>query len=817
MAKKYQYQRLIQSINETISIARERGVTHLSTEDYALDGKHITIGGKELLHFGSCSYLGLETDDRLKESAIEAIRRYGTQFSSSRTYVQFTLYQELEELLGKIFNTPVILSSTTSLGHHAIIPIIVEDSDAVIMDHQAHVSMQDTVAKLQTRGITTGLVRHNSLGELEKKIIELSQKHRKIWYCLDGVYSMYGDLSPIRQLEELMHKYGQLHLYIDDAHGMSWAGPNGSGFILSQVSLSPRLVLTTSLAKGFASSGGVFVIPDQELYWRVKNWGGSLTYSGPQQPAVVGASIASAKLHLSEEITRRQDRLMQLIGYCNERMEALGLPVITPSPTPIFFVGLGLTRVGYNMVRRMMDDGLYVNLGIFPAVPETCTGIRFTLTLHHTTDDIDQLTERLAYHLPKALQEEGRTLEDVHRAFRSVTRFRENTPHGVVTPAPPPPPVPKPAFYLEYKTSILDVNKQLWDSLMGNDVVFDWNSLALLEDSFRDNPRPEDNWDFHYYIVRDPTGKPILATFFTAMLTKDDMLASAGVSLKIEEQRREDFYYLTSRSLMMGTPVTEGQHLYLDKSHPHWRNALMLLLDTVWREQDKQKANAIYLRDFAADDLEIRDFLIDQGFVKTDLPDSHVIQMPACDSLEAYLEQLNHKKRRHVRKDALSVQDWFEVKRVENPSAAEADHLYALYENVYRRSFEINTFKLPKKFFERILQSPHWEITTLTLKPEYDHLGKLLPVAAAFSYRNADYSPVMVGIDYDYLETAKVYKQIILQVVNRAIALKSGKVQLGLTASETKRTFGAVIKPLVAYVQMKDNFDMSQLYLQSSV
>jgi predicted N-acyltransferase len=685
------------------------------------------------------------------------------------------------------------------------------------MDHQAHVSMQDTIAKLQTRGITTGLIRHSSLGELEKRIQELSQKHRKIWYCLDGVYSMYGDLSPIRELGGLMHKYGQLHLYIDDAHGMSWAGPNGAGYILSQIPLQSRIVLTTSLAKGFGSSGGVFIMPDQELYWRVRNWGGALTYSGPQQPAVIGASIASAKIHLSKEIKQRQDQLMRLIHYCNQKMEAFGLPVIMPSPSPIFFVGLGLTRVGYNMARRMMDDGLYVNLGIFPAVPETCTGIRFTLTSHHTADDIDQLIERLAYHLPRALQEEGRTLDDVHRAFRSVTRFRENTPHGVATRMPSPVSTEKPAFRLECKNSILDINKQLWEELMGNNVVFDWNSLALLEDTFRDNQRPEDNWDFHYYMIKDQAGKPILATFFTAMLTKDDMLASAGISLKIEDHRRKDFYYLTSRSLMMGTPITEGQHLYLDKSHPHWRNALMLLLDTVWREQDRQRANAVYLRDFTADDLQMRDFFIDQGFIKTDLPASHVIELPPCDSLEAYLEQLNHKKRRHVRKDALLLMDRFEVKRVENPSPAEMDHLYGLYENVYRRSFEINMFKLPRKFYENIIQSPHWEITAITLKPEYDHLGKRRPVAVAFSYRNADYSPVMVGIDYDYLETAKVYKQIILQVLNRAIALKSGKVQLGFTASETKRTFGAVVKPQVAYVQMKDNFDTSQLYLQSSV
>jgi 7-keto-8-aminopelargonate synthetase-like enzyme/predicted N-acyltransferase len=716
-----------------------------------------------------------------------------------------------------MFNTPVLLYSTTSLGHHGVIPIIVEDSDAVIVDHQAHVSMQDTLSKLQVRGVATLLVRHSNLNELEKKIAELSPKHQKIWYFMDGVYSMYGDFSPIQEVYSLMGKYHQLHVYIDDAHGMSWAGPYGTGYIMSQIRLHPRMVLTTSLAKGFASSGGVFVIPNQELYWRVRNWGGSLTYSGPQQPAVIGASIASAKIHLSDEIGQRQGELAKLISYCNQQMTAYGLPVITPSASPIFFVGLGLTRVGYNMAKRLVDDGLFVNLGIFPAVPETCTGIRFTLTLHHTYSDIDRLTERLAYHLPKALQEEGRTTNDIYRAFRMVNKSREDKQNELKELLPAVTKSPQSEFHLKYKTTILDVDKTLWDSLLGNNGAFDWNSLAILENSFQDNERPEDNWNFYYYIITDPAGKPVVATFFTSLLTKDDMLASAGVSHKIEQQRKEDFYYLTSRTLLMGTPLTEGTHLYIDKSHPSWQNALMLLLDSIWATQDKEQANTVLLRDFEPDDLQLRNFFIDQGFVKTDLPDSHVINSSQYDSIEAYIKQLDSQKRYRIRKDALEKSEWFEVKKVEQASAAELDYLYKLYENVYNQSYEFNTFKLPKKLFQNILPSPNWDVLTLNVKPGYNSLDKRTPVAVTFSYRNANYTPIIAGLDYDYLHGAKVYKQVLLQAITRAIQLKSEKIFLGLTASLTKRKFGAVVRPQVAYVQMKDNFDVSQLYLESSV
>ena len=816
MTKGKRFQDNINHINEIAIIARKRGIAHLNTENESLDGKLITVNGNDLINFGSCSYLGLETDMRLKEASIQAIQKYGTQFSSSRTYISFTLYERLEKALENIFNTPVILSSTTSLGHQAVIPIIIADSDAVIMDHQAHASMQDTIPKLQVRGISVSLLRHSRLDELRDKIDTLSTRYERVWYFIDGVYSMYGDLSPIKEICTLLDACPSLYLYVDDAHGMSWAGEHGNGFVLSEVPLHSKIVLSTSLAKGFASAGGVFVIPDEELYWRVKNWGGPLTYSGPQQPAVIGASLASAEIHLSDEIYERQKSLAQLIQYCNELTQHYGLPVITSSCSPIFFIGLGLPSVGYSMIKSLMDDGFYTNLGVFPAVPKNCTGIRFTITLHHNKRDIEQLVERINFHLPKILKEEGRTLNDVHRVFRNTTRPQELLKkHSTLNKEDSGTVKDECGLTLSYKTSIKHISQSVWDGLLGSEGAFDWNNLALFEECFQNNERVEENWSFHYYIITDERSKPVLATFFVIALVKNDMLSCSSISEKLEDSRLYNFYHMTSKAMMMGTPLTEGRHLFLDKTHLSWRKALLLLFDALWTKQELEQTSFLLLRDFE-ENIEFHNIMLDLGFMKMHMPISHVIEDLDVDSIEEHLQKLSSKKRYHIRKDALEKLEWFEIENVSGIS--DFDYLYQLYENVVDRSFEINTFKFPKKLIENLAKSPNWDIITLKLKPAFDSRPERLPIAVEFSYKKNDiYYPILIGLDYNFLDDVKVYKQLLYRIVERAIQLHCKRIYFGLTASLEKRKLGAVIKPQIAYVQMKDTYDASLLNLVTSI
>ncbi len=211
------FESLIKTMDEIVTTARNRGIVHLYTEDEFLNGRYVTINGSKLINFGSCSYLGLEMDERLKAGAIGAVKKYGTQFSSSRSYVSCGNYKEFEDLVARMFDAPVLLSTCSSLGHQVVMPIIMHSDDAVIFDQQAHYSMQEIANKLNANDTFTTMLRHSRLDELENKIIEYKTRYKRIWYVIDGVYSMYGDFAPI---EEIM---GLKLLRVDkqfDLHGL---------------------------------------------------------------------------------------------------------------------------------------------------------------------------------------------------------------------------------------------------------------------------------------------------------------------------------------------------------------------------------------------------------------------------------------------------------------------------------------------------------------------------------------------------------------------------------------------------------------------
>jgi 7-keto-8-aminopelargonate synthetase-like enzyme len=809
MFKRKKYTDVIDTINEGLTVAKNRGILHLFTEDEQFNGRDITVKGNSLINFGSCSYLGLEIDQRMKDASIEAVTKYGTQYSSCRTYVSCTPYAELEELVGRMFKKPFLLSTSTTLGHLAVMPIVIDDEDAVILDQYAHISMQDVVQKMQQRGVDVSIARHNKLEEVEKKVLELRDKHQKIWYVIDSVYGMFGDFAPLKEIVALLDKYKQLHLYIDDAHGMSWAGENGSGYTLSQIEFHPKMILATSLAKGFGSCGGVFVFPNEELLWRVRTWGGPLTYSGPQQPAVIGASIASAKIHLSDEIYDRQQTLVDNIHYCNQLLQQYQLPSIATSDSPIFFIGLGLTKVGYNMVNRLLEDCLYVNLGIFPGVPETCTGIRFTLTTHHSKDDIKKLVERIAFHLPKALMEEDRSMQDVYRNFRKFESFENQLPATANKENPT-------YLKIQQETTIEAIPEYLWNTLFGERGSFDWQALHTMEKVFKHNPLPENNWSFHYYVVRDQYNKVVLATFFTTTLLKDDMLSDAGISSEIETRRLDDPYYLTSRVMMMGSLLTSGQHLYVDKSKATWKQSLMLLLDTVWQEQDQQKATSIYFRDFLFEDADIQHFLNDQGFIKVEIPDVHVYDQIGGATREEFLNLLPHKVRYYIKTNALKYESLYEVNIAKNATQEQINQWYKLYLNVKATNLGLNDFTLPNKLFQEIANEPNWEVIELYTKPSDDNNYTRKLIGVFFSYRTSTtYNPNIIGMDYTYLESHNLYKQIIFQVLLRSWQLGVKQINFGVTASQTKKKFGAKAIPQVAYIQTQDDFNRSVLSMQA--
>ena len=378
---KINHNNIIDTINDIVNQAKQHGVSHLYDDSDQWLGHHLKVKGKELINFGTCGYLGLETHPKLIEKAIEQTKRYGTQYSISRALMTSKNNRELEDKLELMFDGhKTIVFSSTSLAHVAVIPIVVNTTDLIILDQQTHVSIQTATQIMASKGVPVEIIRHNNLEMLERKIQTERDKYDKIWYMIDGVYSMFGDLAPLDELNELAKKYPSLHFYIDDAHGMSWTGTHGSGCVFEKFKTNHKTILATTMAKGYGSLGGIIVFPDNETYNKVILHGGALSYSHPIAPAVLGASIASAAIHLSDEIYTIQNELKDKIDYCNELMKNSVFPVLSNPHTPIYFIGTGQPNVGYNFNKRILSEGFYVNIGLFPAVPVKNTGLRFTIT-----------------------------------------------------------------------------------------------------------------------------------------------------------------------------------------------------------------------------------------------------------------------------------------------------------------------------------------------------------------------------------------------------------------------------------------------------
>lgn len=404
-------------IDKLLTKNRELGLLQLTDESQTTDGRTVTVKGKEMVYFGSCNYLGLETDQRLKDAAKDAIDRFGTQTSYSRAGLSNNLYDTLESKLGEIFGKPTLLAPTTSLGHVSVIPVIIGERDALIMDHQVHNSVKNAVQMVKADGVYTEILKHNRVDYLETRIQILKQTYDRVWYFCDGVYSMYGDSAPFKELWQLLDKYDQFNLYVDDAHGMSWAGQHGRGMALSKMPFHPRMILTTSLAKGFANCGGALVFGDEQQKSLIRNCGSSFIFSGPLQPAVLASGIASADIHLSEEIESYQNDLFERMLCFVERAKELGLPVINNELTPIFFVGTSKAEVGYKLVKHLMDRGMLIHQNVFPTVPMKNAGLRVALTNHISIKDIHTLLDEIAEVMPKFLAEENFSMEQIHEAF----------------------------------------------------------------------------------------------------------------------------------------------------------------------------------------------------------------------------------------------------------------------------------------------------------------------------------------------------------------------------------------------------------------
>ncbi len=343
---------------------------------------------RAVVDFVRCSYLGLDNHPNIVEGAAEAVRSSGTlHWSCARTRLNFVSLGELEESLSDLFAARVVTYTTVLAANMSALPLVASGhltggpKPVMVFDRLAHATLahhKGTIAQ-ETRVET---IAHNDLNALER----LCRQNKAVAYICDGVYSMGGG-APISELLRLQEKYG-LFLYIDDAHGISLFGERGEGFAKSQIGeLGDRTIIAASLGKGFGASGGMLMLgtAHQELLFR--RFAVAHAFSASLNTAAIGAGLASARLHRSDELSRLQRTLQQKIALFDDLMPTVQLG----APLPIRTVHFGDELIAIGAARSLFQQGFYTSAIFFPTVSKGQAGLRICMTAAHTDEEIKSL------------------------------------------------------------------------------------------------------------------------------------------------------------------------------------------------------------------------------------------------------------------------------------------------------------------------------------------------------------------------------------------------------------------------------------------
>jgi len=387
-------------INDLCTIAkqlRKSGCVYQYFEDPQFDGRKITVNNKELLHFASCSYMGLETNNNLIEGAIDAAKQYGVQNSMSRAMLSSPLYKEFEGYLSEIFPGYQIVYPTVTLAHCSALPLLISEKDAIILDAYVHNSVRMASQLCKANGTFVLISKHNDIEYLQYLVYRLKKEgYRNIWYCADGVYSIHGNHCNVSDLYSLLDKEENFYAYMDDAHGIGWCGNKGSGYVIGNYGLHDKVIVAVSFNKSFACSGGGLIVSDKDIADMLSMTGQTMIFSGPIHPPMLGALIASAKLHLSPEFKVFQKELIDLITFFRKRSYELKIPIITQAVSPIQLLKTGNLKITNSILMKLIDKGFFAMAVGYPAIAKGSEGIRITLTRHLSNEDITLFLETLA-------------------------------------------------------------------------------------------------------------------------------------------------------------------------------------------------------------------------------------------------------------------------------------------------------------------------------------------------------------------------------------------------------------------------------------
>lgn len=375
-------------LKEKLEDLKARGLYNRIDPLESANGSMIKINGKELINLSSNNYLGLATDHRLKQAAMEAVAKYGVGSGAVRTINgTLQLHVQLEEKLAQFKQTEAAIVYQSGFNcNMAAISAVMDQHDAILSDELNHASIIDGC---RLTNATIIRYRHSNMEDLRAKAKKAKEsgKFNKVMVITDGVFSMDGDIAKLPDIIRLAEEF-DLITYVDDAHGSGVLG-KGAGTV-KHFGLSDRVDFQIgTLSKAIGVVGG-YVAGKQDLIDWLKVRSRPFLFSTSLPPGDVAASIKGIDILM--ESTALQDQLWENADYLKNGLRKLGFQV-GKSETPITPCIIGDEIKTQEFSKKLLEAGVYAKAIVFPTVPKGTGRIRNMPTASHTKEMLEQAIE----------------------------------------------------------------------------------------------------------------------------------------------------------------------------------------------------------------------------------------------------------------------------------------------------------------------------------------------------------------------------------------------------------------------------------------
>ena len=344
----------------------------------------VTVNGKDVILLCSNNYLGLANHPKVKEASISAIEKYGFGSGASRLVSgNMELHEELEQRLARFKGTEAALVFNS--GYHVnigIIPALVGRGDLIFSDKLNHASIVDGCLLSKAEVKRYPHKNMNALENLLKKYSELQTPNSKL-IITDGIFSMDGDIAPLKELSELADKYNCM-LMVDDAHATGVLGSNGKGTLEHFGIDNPNIIQMGTLGKALGCFGA-YVAGSRKLIDYFINKARSFIYTTSLPSSVCAASIAA--IDIIEDEPQLRQNLWDRIKFFRSSLVNAGFDIMN-SETQIIPILIGKADKTVKISNNLLDKGVFVQAIRPPTVPEGTSRLRITLMATHSWDDL---------------------------------------------------------------------------------------------------------------------------------------------------------------------------------------------------------------------------------------------------------------------------------------------------------------------------------------------------------------------------------------------------------------------------------------------